>query len=89
MNSRTKSSTHLRKDGVYYYCLRVPKDILCKYDKGRIVMSLRTKGIAAARRSAAAIPSRLDDCCMSNRIAAMKNPKLANTDGVRIKQHNI
>jgi len=49
-----------RKDGIYYYCRRVPKDLLIRYDEERIVMSLRTKSITAARRSAAAITSRLD-----------------------------
>ncbi len=49
-----------RKDGVYYYCRRVPKDLLFKYDKSRIVMSLRTKSITAARRSASSITSRLN-----------------------------
>ena len=28
-----------RKDGVFYYCRRVPKDLLFKYDETRIVMS--------------------------------------------------
>jgi len=49
-----------RKDGIYYYCRRVPKDLLIRGDEERIVMSLRTKSITAARRSAAAITSRLD-----------------------------
>ena len=50
-----------RKDGVFYYCRRVPKDLLFKYDETRIVMSLRTKSITAARKSATTITSRLDD----------------------------
>ena len=50
-----------RKDGVFYYCRRVPKDLLFKYDETRIVMSLRTKSITAARKSAATITSRLDE----------------------------
>ena len=49
------------RDGIYYYCRRVPKDLSIRYDEKRIVMSLRTKSITAARRSAAAITSRLDD----------------------------
>ena len=32
-----------RKDGVFYYCRRIPKDLLNRYDESRIVMSLRTK----------------------------------------------
>jgi len=65
-----------RKDGVYYYCRRVPKDLLFKYDETRIIMSLRTKSITAARRSAAAITSRLDEYWMSIRIAEMNIPSL-------------
>ena len=49
-----------RKDGVLCYCRRVPNDLLFKYDETRIVMSLRTKSITAARRSATAITRRLD-----------------------------
>jgi hypothetical protein len=69
-----------RKDGVYYYCRRVPKDLLYKYDENRIVMSLRTKSITAARRSAAIISTRLDDYWMSIRIAEMNIPSLLGTD---------
>ena len=65
-----------RKDGVFYYCRRVPKDLLFKYDETRIVMSLRTKSITAARRSASAITSRLDEYWMSIRIAEMNIPSL-------------
>ena len=65
-----------RKDGVFYYCRRVPKDLLFKYDETRIVMSLRTKSIIAARRSASAITSRLDEYWMSIRIAEMNIPSL-------------
>ena len=78
-----------RKDGNYYYCLRVPKDLWIRYDEKRIVMSLRTKSITAARRSAAAINSRLDDYWMSIRIAEMKTPQLVATDAELIKQHTI
>ena len=65
-----------RKDGVFYYCRRVPKDLLFKYDETRIVMSLRTKSITAARKSAATITSRLDEYWMSIRIAEMNIPSL-------------
>jgi hypothetical protein len=75
-----------RKDGIFYYCRRVPKDLLVRYDEERIVMSLRTKSITAARRSAAAITSRLDDYWMSIRIAEMKIPQLVATDAGIIKR---
>ena len=66
----------IRKDGIFYCCCRVPKDLLSKYDETRIVMTLCTKSITAARRSAAAITSRLDVCWMSIRIAEMNIPSL-------------
>ena len=68
------------KDGVYYYCRRVPKDLLFKHDDTRIVTSLRTKSITAARRSASAITSRLDEYWMSIRIAEMNIPSLLAPD---------
>ena len=52
-------------------------------------MSLRTKSITAARRSSAAITTRLDDYWMSVRIAEMKIPQLVATDAGMIKQHTI
>ena len=72
-----------RKDGVFYYCRRVPKDLLFKYDETRIVMSLRTKSIIAARRSASAITSRLDEYWMSIRIAEMNIPSLLTVETAR------
>ena len=65
-----------RKDGVFYYCRRIPKDLLSRYDQPRIVMSLRTKSSKAAGRSAAAITSRLDEYWMSLRIASLQIPSI-------------
>jgi hypothetical protein len=63
-----------RKDSVFYYGRRIPKDLLSRYEESRIVMSLRTKSSKAAGRSAAAITSRLDDYWMSLRIADLQIP---------------
>ena len=65
-----------RKDDVFYYCRRIPKDLLSRYDETRIVMSLRTKSSKAAGRSAAAITSRLDEYWMSLRIADLQIPSI-------------
>jgi integrase len=65
-----------RKDGIFYYCRRIPKDLLSRYDETRIVMSLRTKSSKAAGRSAAAITSRLDEYWMSLRIADLQIPSI-------------
>ena len=69
-----------RKDGNYYYCRRVPKDLWIRYDEKRIAMSLRTKSITDTRRSASAITTRLADYWVSVRIAEMKIPQLVATD---------
>ena len=43
--------TYIR-DGVYYFERRVPKDLHFAYKKPKIVMSLKTKKFAHARRAA-------------------------------------
>ena len=78
-----------RKDGVFYYCRRIPKDLLNRYDETRIVMSLRTKSSKAAGRSAAAITSRLDDYWMSLRIADLRIPSIISGTGHHNKHASI
>ena len=63
-----------RKNGIFYYYRRIPKDLLSRYDETRIVMSLRTKSIKAASQSAGAITSRLDEYWMSIRINDLQIP---------------
>ena len=65
-----------RKDGVFYHCRRIPKDLLSRYDETRIVISLRTKSSKAAGRSAAAITIRLDEYWMSLRITDLQIPSI-------------
>ena len=50
-----------RKDGVFYFSRRIPKDIRYKYEHDKFVMSLRTKSREAAAKSARAIAARLDE----------------------------
>ena len=70
-----------RKDGVFYFSRRIPKDIRDRYEADKFVMSLRTKSREAAARSARAIAARLDEYWMSLRIAGLGIPKmLANPD---------
>ena len=40
-----------RKDGVFYFSRRIPKDIRDRYEADNFVMSLRTKSHEAAARS--------------------------------------
>ena len=65
-----------RKDGVFYFSRRIPKDIRDRYEDDKFVMSLRTKSREAAARSARAIAARLDEYWMSLRIAGLGIPKM-------------
>lgn len=69
-----------RKDGVFYYCRRIPKELLTRYDESRIVMSLRTKSSKAAGWSAAVITGQLDEYWISLRIADLQIPLI--TSGI-------
>ena len=65
-----------RKDGVFYFSRRIPKDIRDRYEDDKFVMSLRTKSREAAAKSARAIAARLDEYWMSLRIAGLGIPKM-------------
>ena len=70
-----------RKDGVFYFSRRIPKDLRHKYEHDKFAMCLRTKSRDAGARSARAIAARLDEYWMSLRIAGLGMPKmLANPD---------
>ena len=66
-----------RKDGVFYFSRRIPKDIKDRYEADKFVMSLHTKSRKAAARSAGAIAARLDEYWVSLRIARLSFPKIA------------
>ena len=65
-----------RKDGVFYFSRRIPKDIRDHYETDKFVMSLRTKSRETAARSARAIAARLDEYWMSLRIDGLGIPKM-------------
>ncbi|MAH23051.1 MAG: hypothetical protein CMP82_04540 [Gammaproteobacteria bacterium] len=50
-----------RKDGVFYFSRRIPKDLRHKYEHDKFAMCLRTKSREAGARSARAIAARLDE----------------------------
>ena len=58
-----------RKDGVFYFSRRIPKDIRHKYERDRFVICLRTKSRVVADKLTRAIVARLDEYWMSLRIA--------------------
>lgn len=63
-----------RKRNVFYFSRRIPKDLLKHYSTKRIVISLRTKNKAVAKRGANIIANRLDDYWMSLRISDLNIP---------------
>ena len=65
-----------RKDGVFYFSRRIPKDIRHKYEHDRFVMCLRTKSGVVADRSSGAIAAHLDEYWMSLRIADLDIPSM-------------
>ena len=63
-----------RKRNVFYFSRRIPKDLLKHYSTKRIVISLRTKNKAVAKRGANIIANRLDDYWMSLGISDLNIP---------------
>ena len=49
------------KDGIYYFCRRVPKDLQKHYTSTKISYSLRTRSVAVAASRAARAAQKLDD----------------------------
>jgi hypothetical protein len=78
-----------RKDGVFYFSRRIPKDIRHRYGHDKFVMCLRTKSRVIAGKSARAIASRLDEYWMSLRIADLNIPHLLPLDGKPAKETAI
>ena len=70
------SHVHLR-DGVYYFVRRIPADLQEFYSGDRVSLSLRTKSISAADRSAKSISQRLDDYWMGLRLQKIDIPAIS------------
>ena len=70
-----------RKDGVFYFSRRIPKDIRHKYEHDRFVICLRTKSRVVADKSSRAIAARLDEYWMSLRIADLNIPNMLPMNG--------
>ena len=50
-----------QKRGVYYFSRRVPKDLDEYYRHPKIIFSLRTKSLKAAKAKSASLASQLDE----------------------------
>ena len=70
-----------RKDGVFYFSQRIPKDIRHKYERDRFVICLRTKSRVVADKSSGAIVARLDEYWISLRIADLNIPSILPVNG--------
>ena len=56
-----KSIPHtFRKEGIYYFNRRVPKDVRGSYNKSRISFSLKTKSLKQAHRSSLLVSQNLE-----------------------------
>jgi hypothetical protein len=64
------------RDGVYYFVRRIPADLQEFYSGDPVSLSLRTKSISAADRSAKSISQHLDDYWMGLRLQKIDIPAI-------------
>ena len=62
------------KDGIFYFCRVIPKDLEAHYSRPRFVKSLRTKSRQKASFAAKQIAARLDDQWLGLRLATNTDP---------------
>ena len=65
-----------RKRGIYYFCRRVPKNLLDHYEQSKIVFSLRTRSCRAAKIKAASLASQLEEDWLTLRWRSKDTPLL-------------
>ena len=63
-----------QKRGIFYFHRRVPKDLMHHYDRSKIVFSLRTKSIRAAKVKAASLASQLNEDWLTLRWRSKDTP---------------
>ncbi len=57
----TSSPDYLyRRNGIYYFTRNVPSDLKSRFNKERVVVSLHTRSVARAKKSAMALSDRLE-----------------------------
>ena len=54
------SSYLISRNGIYYYSRRVPADLIKRFNKDRVIISLRTRSKDKALRSATTLSDRLE-----------------------------
>ena len=65
-----------RRNGIYYFALNVPSDLKTRFNKSRVVVSLHTRSIAKAQKSALALCDRLDRYFESLRLERFHSQEL-------------
>ena len=63
-----------QKRGIFYFHRRVPKDLMHHYDRSKIIFSLRTKSIRAAKVKAASLASQLNEDWLTLRWRSKDTP---------------
>ena len=71
------SLTHLSvRSGIFYFVRRIPTDVRHHYLADRVTLSLRTKSMPIAARSAASINQRLEDYWLGLRLQQIAIPAI-------------
>ena len=50
----------IRRNGIFYFSRRVPADVRSRFNKDRVIVSLHTRSLPKAQRSADALSDRLE-----------------------------
>ena len=73
----TRSPDYLyRRNGIYYFTRNVPSDLKARFNKSRVVVSLHTRSIVKAQKSALALCDRLDRYFESLRLERFHSQEL-------------
>ena len=76
MHNKSSDKYLYNRDGVYQFIRRIPVDLSDHYGSSRIQISLKTKNISVACRSARSITQRLDDYWLGLRLQKMDIPAI-------------
>ena len=76
MHNKSSDKYLYNREGVYQFIRRIPVDLSDHYGSSRIQISLKTKNISVACRSARSITQRLDDYWLGLRLQKMDIPAI-------------
>jgi hypothetical protein len=73
----TRSPDYLYcRNGIFYFTRNVPSDLKSRFNKNRVVVSLQTRSITRAQKSASALSDRLDRYFESLRLERFHSQEL-------------